>query len=906
MPENKDILANLRHSESHMRLRAIREALLHITSADWEVWQRIEWLALYDEDPLVRQVALAALLTPQGQRFYQEWLSSLTGVTHQARAEELKTLMENGVVDPAAAAVVLDLYHKYQPQRPATEAPVPEAATETEKEPAGPPVEAVPAVEAPVQTEEGTDQPEPPPAPMPVAKQTGPSPEAEPEPAPRSARSAAVPAPAPRREGQLLPYVLVYVGAFLVAAASLLLAGIPSMRVPALFGGTFLFFVLAVGMWFVFRPGAAVFYALATFYLWADAYVVLEDLWQPVGDFPRFLFLFGVAVLVGTLWAIGTWAFRSHFFAVLTAMALPLGAFWLALALTPRGVERQAWSHAFIQAALVVQWGWTLVLRRLDDKLAWPARLVAGVFNSIHGLVLALSMLILFANENLEQWSVQIPLALAWLLLLVAFGTFLHAWRIPVWDEIGLGWSLFWLPLVWLLPYERSESWAAMVGLTYMALALPFLRLLKGKRRRPWGWGWYLAFLGNGAFLLFLTVVGGSTGEITPLLWSALGSLLALAHLLVGQWAGTWFLFLFWVMVTYTRFWMWLNLPDFHPLNLYAPVLLTWLMGVTVPLWKRRGKRSWMLATLPLALVAAFAVLVIALSSGDLFAGVLRSSALLMTGLMFLYWAVGGDMPFWTGLTVLFTYVAQGLLLDEWGLGNYWPLFFAGYPVLFLGVEQILATRNKARFTRWRWALRALAWGTILLFFLPALAVDNFSAPLSLFVFALVMAAYIVSLSTPWPGLPAALLFFLSAGKALDLLQVPHLVLWLSTFMGLLALTLYLLFRHFQKPGFAQTWALLGQLGMYFLSYVAWLDRDLTFGYFIVLFLQALVALVLGILLKDGIWLWPAIAGLVITVATAVIHQLGGIGVLLVVCGTGLLLLSGGLLFLYRRQKRRA
>ncbi len=442
-----------------------------------------------------------------------------------------------------------------------------------------------------------------------------------------------------------------------------------------------------------------------------------------------------------------------------------------------------------------------------------------------------------------------------------------------------------------------------MTGMAYMALALPFLWLLKGKRRPKWGWGWYLAFTGNGAVLLFLAVVGGSARGWAPLLWSALGGALALVHLLLGRWAGTWFLFLFWFTVTYFRFWAWLDLPDTHPIHLYAPALLTWLLGATLPWWKRRGKRSWMLATLPLALFAAFIGFVLPLTD-DVLPAWWRSGSLLLTGLAFLYWAVLGEMPFWAVFTVLYTYVAHGLLLEGTFLEDFWPATFVGYPVLYLVVEQALATRNKGRLRGWMWALRFLSWATIFAFTPALLTVDHFSAPLTLFLWTLIVAAYVVTLASPWPALPAALLFLISAGKTLDILNAPHLILWMSTLVGLLALALYLLFMRFQRHGFARAWALLGQMGMYFLSYVAWLDREMPFGYFTALFLQALAALALGAFLKEGAWLWPAIVALVVTVATAVIAQLGGTGVLLVVCGTGFVLLLAGLFFLYRRTRR--
>ena len=879
-----EILSRLQHSDPQERIRALRELLTQITAKDKDVWQRIEWMALYDKHPLVRQVALAALLTPEGQRFYEQWLASLSWETYHSLKEDLEQRTQTGVIDPAAAAVILDFYRQYEPAPPTR--------------PLSPEELKMAFEEAQVLTEEKEEAApeEPRETPLPEAPAPTPTPTA-----PR-AETAAQATPTQVTPTKATPQVgggvrlLVYLGAFLVASASLLLAGATDLRGVALLGGTVVFFLLAGVLWFFFRPGAAVFYGLATFYLWADAYVLLQDVLRLPPGRPEFGFLFATAVVVGLLWALGAWAFRSRFFALMTALAFPLGGLWLALALAPAPTpERWLWGHIFVQGTLTLQWVWSWGLRRWDRRMALPPRLMTQILSSLHHLVFLFVLFLLTISEDLEPiWPLAL-LAGGFFVLFYLLGLLLWPW--PVWDGLALGWTLFWLPLPWAFVHDIPQGICAGFGFTYILTGLLLLSLPRRWRREPLYW----ALMGSGWLLLLL-------GSIPNGLWTwqawavaATGMLFYALHTLVRDHMALWVMSLLLFMGSYFLFLDFTGLgASLYPALRALPLVA--LTGLWPPVWHYRRRVSWMWATLIPTLLLVLAVTVMGLSIPTP-AWVARSAVFAVLTLLFFSWAFLLQQPAWAlgGLAAIL--IGHASLLAPSPLWDYWPATYLPYPFLLLALDHLLAPRPDPLSQSWRRALRTGAWGMMFLLAWPALGVKNNSTALVLYLWALVYIHYALSLSNPWPSLPGALLILLGTVHALSLREAAHAAWWVSGTLGGLALLVFAVFRRYQQDTWASVWALLGQIGMYVVAFGAWMADDLAPSDFQFLFSASVLSLLLGMALRSSVWVWPGVVVMSLSVAIAVISSLGGTGVLLVVCGTGLALLGIGLYALYRRTR---
>ena len=872
--KSDDVLSQLQHPDPQERIRALREALAQISAKDKEVWQRIEWMALYDKHPLVRQVALAALLTPEGQRYYEQWLSSLPWETFHSLKEDLEQRTQTGVVDPAAATVILDFFRQYEPTPPTR--------------PLSPEELRVPLEEAKILREEEAEE----------LRETARTPSETPQPAPGARAAEALPRPREKPQMGGGVRLLVYLGAFLVAAASLLLASAPGLRGIALFGGTGAFFLLAGVLWFVFRPGAAVFYGLATFYLWADAYVLLQDVLQLPPGQPRFWFLFATAVLVGLLWALGTRAFRSRFFALLTALAFPLGGIWLALALAPSTpLDRWVWGHLFVQGTLNIQWVWSWGLRRWDERMAPAPRFLTQTLATLHSLVFPITVVVLDLTGDLNRlW----PLALitgSFFVLFFLLALVLWPWK--VWDGLALGWSLFGLPLPWALIHEPPQLIFAGFGLAYALLGLTTLSFPHRWRKTVLYW----ALVSSGWGLMLLGGLPNRGLEWTWQGWvvAAAGLLIYSLHTWIRDHAILWVMSLLLFMYAYVLFLDFTRLgASLYPALRALPLVA--LTGLWPPVWRYRHRPTWMWATLVPTLALVVVVALMGLNI-PIHAWVARS--VVFTGLtaLFLFWAFLLQQPFWALGSLLFILLSHASLLTPTPLWDYWPATYLPYPFLFLALDYLLAPRPDDLSQSWRWSLRIGAWSMMFVLAWPALGVDNNSTALVLFLWALVYIHYALSLANPWPSLLGAVLIFLATAHALSLREVVHASWWISGVLGGLALLLFALFRRYGHAGWATVWALLGQAGMYTAAFLTWLMDDLPPADFQFLFSEAVLGLLLGMTLGSGIWVWPGVVVMSLSVAIAVIASMGETGVLLVVCGTGLILLGIGLYALYRRTR---
>ncbi len=277
--------ARLQDSEAEIRLAAIQEltAQPHSTPA---LLHTLEWMALHDPSPAVRQAARRALETP-AHRSLQAQIARLDRPTRQAILREIETWQEQGLLS-AEQADLLRLRYNFD-LHPAAPPSAPEPA------PVSPVVEASSVTPAPL------------------------------------------PAKAPLTLTQTLLSetsikIALYLGAFFViAAAAILAAVVESARLPILLIATLLFGIASL----VIRPRLPqpgfVLFIVFSFLLPTDARVLADQL--NLSARANAFYWSGMLGGMALLWGFATWFYRSRLFSLAAFVALTLSFSRLAEAL---------------------------------------------------------------------------------------------------------------------------------------------------------------------------------------------------------------------------------------------------------------------------------------------------------------------------------------------------------------------------------------------------------------------------------------------------------------------------------------------------------------------------------------------------------------------------------------------
>jgi hypothetical protein len=152
-----------------------------------------------------------------------------------------------------------------------------------------------------------------------------------------------------------------------------------------------------------------------------------------------------------------------------------------------------------------------------------------------------------------------------------------------------------------------------------------------------------------------------------------------------------------------------------------------------------------------------------------------------------------------------------------------------------------------------------------------------------------------------WLGFPACVLYFLAYALALlelDLRQ-PQLYTIAAALLGILMH--YLLVRT-RNPAAALATGLLAQLILLSTTYVQMLDSQ-DFQFFFIIFFQALVLEIYGLVVRSRSFVLLPIVFLVLSVVTVAFTVLSGLPTVLIIGCTGLLLIGLGILALLLRER---
>lgn len=237
------------------------------------------------------------------------------------------------------------------------------------------------------------------------------------------------------------------------------------------------------------------------------------------------------------------------------------------------------------------------------------------------------------------------------------------------------------------------------------------------------------------------------------------------------------------------------------------------------------------------------------------------------------------------------------LVLRELEVTELMAFAFGVFAYYLIGFLPILLGQDKLWSERMRSS--GLVFATLLAFIAPA-----FDEPGAVVTVALAASAFAIEAyyrRNVWLGFPSNLLYLGAYFLALTQLEVSEPQFY-SVGAALLGLIMhYLLLR----SGFFSVAAITGtisQLILFSTTYIQLISNE-RFTYFLILFLQAMVVIAYGLIVRArSLIFWP-IFFVVAAVVTVVLGRLRGLGTLILVGGTGLALMLFGIIALAQRER---
>lgn len=492
---------SLQNPDPQTRKQAIEEAAQSVVTS--ELLALVERLAASDPDTEVRAAALEALDTPKLRALRAQRLMKLTGSEQRFILQELDAWQKQGLIGDELARILRSRYRVvFKP------APVPTAQT------------AAPAPTTPATAPKADS------VPAPVAPST-----------PREPR----PSLAQLLLSEASIKTFLYLGAFFVIAAAVILAALVEvLRLPILsvavlaFGGT------AVALKKRLPQPSFVLFIVFSFLLPINA-GVFSDLVNLAGQALAAYWTF-VLLVCAAIWIFATWFYNSRFFS-LTALGAFVYSAWFLPAIFSGDPSGEARLLALQLANLAGLAGVFMLVRKKDWPFSNPTFLFGQFINILLVFGLAvISLLNLFdyyTNNSANADSLWLAISAAWLLtgLYYVTSNILKPFALFPWfASAALAPVLFlaqhaveFTRLDWALALGWS-LWAAMLTLlsevTYRIAHLQWLK----NRTQP-----YSLPLALAGIVLFL--LGGLWGIFTSVTWGfalflSAAILLGLAHLI--------------------------------------------------------------------------------------------------------------------------------------------------------------------------------------------------------------------------------------------------------------------------------------------------------------------------------------------------------------------------------------
>lgn len=688
--------------------------------------------------------------------------------------------------------------------------------------------------------------------------------------------------------------VALYLGAFFVIAAAFILAAIfEVLRLPILGLSTLGFLGAALALKRRLPTASFVLFIVFSFLLPIDA-AVLVDMIDPGSDITWFFWVV-VSFMLGVVWAAGTWLYRSRVFSLLS-----LAAASLAMLLLGRWIDRTPHVDLLLVALpTLAALGGKIVLERWQDRrFALPLFILAQVQQiALLGMSLLL-VLVALVDEDLPDpvwWPV---IALTWLLGVAFYVLSQRLTPFVLFPPLAVA-ALAPIPL--FLSGIFSPHWQAVMAIAWgwgTVLALSGEVASRLKRLQLPVYGFWLVIASAGLYLL--AAGGGLIDEVT----FGLGYLVGTAVVYLG------------LTVYRPRVWLWSSallaataayfavffLPSVEAYNFYPGFIILWpaLALLSLSLGLRRGfdlNLRWHLPPLVLGSLVGLACLLVLLTTGFEESGRAALALMIVAVFLALFGLLDRRPIVGYGATAGFA-LALGFGLI-WQEQDHWVLPLVGLASLYYVGG--LALTWLGRSGGWGMVLRLSGLGLGTVVALSAPIQGGASGVIGPALVATYFALEAFRLRQVWLGLPANLLYLVAYFTLLVEMDVSQ-----PQFYSIGAALLGFIMHYFLGRS-GSKWAafitgLLSQFILLGASYIQMFSTDWTL-YFFILFLQAIIVLVYGLVVRSRSLVLAPILFVVLGVITMALSALAGIPALILVGCTGFLLLLLGIAALVMREK---
>jgi hypothetical protein len=716
-----------------------------------------------------------------------------------------------------------------------------------------------------------------------------------------AAAAASTPAPATPRPtlSQLLLSettikVALYLGAFFVVAAAFILAAIfDVLRLPILGLATVGFLGAALALKRRLPTASFVLFTVFSFLLPIDAAVLL-DLFDP-GSTVTWLYWIAVAALLSVVWSGGTFFYRSRLFSLLA-----LAAASLAMLLVGRWLDRTPHLDLLlIELPTLLALGGTIILERWQDRrFSLPLFILAQVQQVALLGWSAIMVLFTLADKGLSSPGWWLVIAFTWLLAALFYGLSQRLMAFVLFAPLAVA-ALAPVPL--LFSGVFSPAWQVVMALAWLWGTLLALGG-EGLGRIKWpGLSVYSIWLVIASAGLYLLAVGGGLADrvafgLAYLIGTAVVYLgLTLYRPRVWLWSGS-------LLAATAAYFAIFFLPSLELYDFYSGFILLWpalaLLGLSLALRRGwRADRRWHLPPLVLGgLVGAVAVLAL-LATGFDEPGRATLALVIVAGfLALLAWLDRQPLLGYGATASLALALGFGLV---WREQEQWVLPLVGLASLYY-LSGLVATWL-GRLGAWAGVLRLSGLGLGTLVALSAPIQGGAAGVIGAALVATYFAIEAFRLRRVWLGLPANLLYLVAYFTLLVELDVSQ-----PQFYSIGAALLGFVMHYFLVRS-GSKWAafftgLLSQVILLGTSYIQMFSTEQLI-YFVVLFLQALVVLVYGLVVRSRSLVLAPILFVVLGVITVALSVLAGIPALILIGCTGLLLLLLGIAALVMREK---
>jgi hypothetical protein len=589
----------------------------------------------------------------------------------------------------------------------------------------------------------------------------------------------------------------------------------------------------------------------------------------------------------------GTFLYRSRFFSVLALAATTLAMFCLA-----RWVNRDLYLDVLlVQLPTVAALGAKVVLDRWQDRrFSLPLLVLAHIQQAVILTTSIAILLVALIDMDLPEAGWWLVISLTWLLAALFYALSHRLTAFALFAPLAVA-ALAPVPL--FLSGLFSPGWQAVMIVAWVwgtLLAVSGEVLARVKWPFLAGYSLWVTLASAGLYLLaagagLIDDVAFGLAYLTGTALVYLG--LTLYRPRVWLWSAS-------LLAATAAYLALFFLPSVEVYDFYPGFILLWpalaLLSLGLVLWRTLPPR-WYLPPLILGCLIGGLTCLVLLASGFDEPGRAVIAWGIIAGFLALFSLLARRPWFGYGATTsLALAVSFGLV---WAERDYWVLPLIGLAALYYAAGLILSLMGRS--ADWAAVLRFSGLGLAALVGLSAPAQGGAGGVIGAALGATFFAIEAFRLRQVWLGLPANLLYLAAYITLLVELDVDQ-----PQFYSIGAALLGFIMHYFLvKSGSKWAAFITGLLSQFILLGTTYVQMFSTqeLIYFFVLFGQAMVVLVYGLVVRSRSLLIAPLVFVVLGVITVALSVLAGVPALLLIGCTGLLLLILGIAALVMREK---